>query len=370
MKISLLGHGFIAKAHANAYLVSPRFFQLSEEPELSVVYGRDLGSLKAFAKKFGFKTYTTDLTEAISMGEVIDNCLPNHMHAAPTISALNNGKHVLLEKPMAMNAQEAREIVEASKKAGDDVKGMLAFNYRFLPAVALAKELIEEGRLGKVHEYRAAYLHESLTRPSARATWRQSRELSGTGALGDLGSHVIDMALYLLGAIKGIMGKTYTVKQELPSRDGTMVPQEVDDAFVALLSFTSGAYGVVEASKVSPGMKNFFRFEVHGSKGSLAFNLERPNELNFFTFDDEQKVSGFRTIIATDPSHPYGGIWWPPGHVLGWEHSIDIEIGHFLDCVANNKPIYPGATLEDGLLNQKIIDDISLSSEKGQWVTL
>ncbi len=326
--------------------------------------------MKAFAKKFGFKTYTTDLSEAISIGDLVDNCLPNHMHAAPTISALSKGKHVLLEKPMAMNAQEAQEIVEAHKKAGDGVKGMLAFNYRFLPAVALAKELIEEGRLGKIHEYRAAYLHESLMRPNARATWRQSRELSGTGALGDLGSHAIDMASYLVGTIKAVMGKTYTVRQELPSRGGEMISQEVEDAFAALLSFEDGAYGVVEASKVSPGMKNFFRFEVHGSKGSLAFNLERPNELKFFTFDDEQKISGFRTIMATDPSHPYGGMWWPPGHVLGWEHSIDIEIGHFLECVASGSPVPPGATLEDGLLNQKIIDDISLSSEKGQWITV
>ncbi|WP_449462450.1 Gfo/Idh/MocA family oxidoreductase [Tardisphaera miroshnichenkoae] len=370
MKIALLGHGFIARAHANAYLVSPRFFELREQPELSVVYGRDLGSLKAFAKRFGFKTYTTNLAEAISNGEVVDNCLPNYMHAAPTISALSEGKHVILEKPMAMNAKEAQKIVEAHKKAGEHVKGMVAFNYRFLPAVALAKELIDEGRLGNIHEYRAAYLHESLTRPSAKATWRQSKELSGTGALGDLGSHVLDMASYLVGTVKAVMGRTYTVKQELPSREGKMVSQEVDDAFAALLSFDSGAYGVVEASKVSPGMKNFFRFEVHGSKGSLTFNLERPNELRFFTFDDEQKISGFRTIMATDPSHPYGGLWWPPGHVLGWEHSIDIEVGHFLDCVASDKPVFPGATLEDGLLNQKIIDNVLLSSEKGQWVTM
>ncbi|MGC8601545.1 MAG: Gfo/Idh/MocA family protein [Thermoprotei archaeon] len=367
MKIALLGHGFIAKAHANAYLVSPRFFNLGEETELQVVYGRDIGSLKAFAKAFGFRDYTTDLKEAISSGDVVDNCLPNYMHASPTIYALSMKKHILLEKPMAMSAKEAKDIVEAFKRAGDKLKAMVAFNYRFLPAIALARELIGEGRLGTVHEFRAAYLHESLARPNAVAGWRQNKEFSGTGALGDLGSHALDMARYLVGNVTEVMGSTYTVRKELPTADGGTVAQGVDDSFTSLLHFDGGAYGIVEASKVAPGMKNFFRIEIHGSKGTITFNLERPNELNFFTFDDERKVSGFKTIMATDPLHPYASLWWPPGHVLGWEHSIDIEVGHFMNCVINDKPIVPGATLEDGLANQKLIDAIQVSSEKKQW---
>jgi len=361
-KISLLGHGFIGKAHAHAYASAPHFFDLKDKPVLNYVYGRDLSSLSSFAQRFNFQNYTNDLKLALRSSEVIDNCLPNYLHYKPALEALEGGKAVLLEKPMAMNVEQAEQLAKAAKGKS----AMIAFNYRFLPAVALAKRLITEGKIGEVHEFRAAYLHDSLANPKSPAGWRQIKEYAGTGALGDLGSHVIDMARFLVGEVSEVSGQTQILYPERPSREGS-VKIAVDDSFTSLVKFANGATGVLEASKVAPGMKNFFRFEVHGNSGTIAFNLERPNELSFYAVEQDKGMAGFKTIMATDPSHPYAAAFWPPGHVLGWEHAINIEIAHFLRAIEGDEKIEPGATFEDGLRAQKVIAAIERSAQSGKW---
>ena len=369
-RVLLLGHGFMGRAHAHAYNAAPEFFDLTERPELSLVYGRDTNSLRSFASHFGFKGIASELEKALSSSsyDILDNCLPNHLHANPTIAALNNGKSVLVEKPMALNVEEAQEMVKAYERAGKGVKAMVGFNYRFLPAIALAKQLINEGKIGNVTEFRAAYLHESLARPNATAGWRQQREYAGTGALGDLGSHVIDMARYLVGEIKDVVAKLDVHRPELASSTGEKLKVTVDDAFRSLVNFTGGATGVIEASKVAPGMRNSFRFDVHGEKGTISFNLERPNELQLFSFGEDFSVQGFNTILAAGPSYPYSGGFWPEGHVLGWEHSVMIEVAHFVKSVEEDLSVEPGASLRDGLAVQKVIEAMQRSSEIGAWI--
>jgi len=367
IRVSVLGHGFIAKAHAHAYLTAPEFYEM-KKPELELVYGRDEKSLSDFARRFGFSAYSTDLSRSISEGDVVDNCLPNHLHATPTLEALEKGKHVVLEKPMALSVKDAEEMVLAANKAG--VKAAIGFNYRFLPAISLAKKLIGEGRIGKVHEFRGAYLQEYLSNPNIPVAqsgvligWRQRKELAGSGSLGDLGSHLIDMARYLVGEIREVVAQEQILYPERPTETGEKIRVEVDDAFSSLVKFDGGATGVIEASRVAPGMKNQQRIEVHGNKGSIAFNLERPNELSVY-LEDEPSTAGFRTIIADDPH------WWPAGHVLGWEHSVVMEIAQFLRAVENDEPLYPMASFQDGLSVQKVLDTIERSARSGRWETV
>jgi len=364
IKVSVLGHGFIGKAHAHAYLTAPEFYDV-QRPELEVAYGRNEAALADFARRFSFKRYSTKLDEAIRDSDIVDNCLPNHLHHGPTLDALESGKNVLLEKPMAVNVDQAEELAKEAEKAG--VKAAVGFNYRFLPAISLAKKLIDEGRIGRVHEFRGAYLQGYLADPNTPVAqsgtligWRQRKETAGSGSLGDLGSHLIDMSHYLLGEISEVSAQEQILYPERPTETGEKIKIEVDDAFASLVRFKGGAIGVIEASRVAPGMKNQLRIEIHGNKGSIAFNLERPSELSVY-FEEGAQTSGFRTILAHDPH------WWPPGHVLGWEHSVVIEIAHFLDAVENDKPVYPMATFQDGLYVQKVIDAVERSSRSGKW---
>ncbi|MEM4199312.1 MAG: Gfo/Idh/MocA family oxidoreductase [Nitrososphaerota archaeon] len=369
--VGMLGYAFMGKAHSNAFIKMPRMMQqVPAIPRLVAIYGRTEPQVRAAAERFGYKRYYTDWRQLIHDSEVelVDNGLPNNLHRDPCIEAAQNGKHILCEKPLALNAKEAEEMYRAAEKAR--VKHMVAFNYRFVPAVILAKKLIEGGRIGKILQFRGAYLQDWIMDPSFPLVWRLRKEVAGSGALGDLGAHVFDLARYLVGEVDSVMGVTKTFIEERPlpedpSRRGKVT---VDDAFISLVKFKNGAIGSVEATRFGAGCKNLLRFEIHGSEGTLVFNLERLNELELFERRGDAENQGYRRILVTEPGHPYISNWWPPGHIIGWEHTFVHEIHHFIDCVVNDKPISPmGATFLDGLKNNQILDAVLKSAETGRW---
>ena len=349
--VGLLGYAFMGKAHVNGYrTLSYMAWPSPLQPRLVAIAGRDEQAVSTAAGRFGFERYVTDWRDLVSDPEVelFDNSGPNNLHAEPTIAAAEAGKHVLCEKPLGRTAAESYEIWQRVAKTG--VKHMTAFNYRFVPAVRLARELIASGELGEIHHFRGGYLQEwGSTEAQA---WRFERDAAGSGALGDLGAHVIDLARYLVGELDSVAASTRTFK---PGR-------EVDDAFEAIAEFANGAIGTIEASRFATGRKNAFSWEINGSKGSLAFDLERLNELQH-----SDGTKGFRTILVSEPEHPFWHWWWPQGHMIGWEHTFVHEIRHLLDAIAGDTDINPhGATFEDGYRTAEICDAILRSAESGK----
>ena len=372
--VGMLGYSFMGKAHTNGYKKMPVFFYPPPaKPRLVAICGRSEKGVAAAARRFGYEKYYTDWRDLVKDKEIelVDNGLPNNMHAAPSIAAVEAGKNILCEKPLAMNAREASRMYKAAEKAG--VKHMVGFNYRFVPALALAKKLIEEGYLGEILQYRAVYLQEWIMDPNFELVWRLRKDIAGSGALGDLGAHILDQARFLVGDVESVCGmaKTFIEERPLPEDATKKGKVDVDDAFIAMLRFENGAIGNVEASRFCAGRKNFERIEVHGTEGSIEFNLERLDELNVYSKRDQSDRRGFRNILVTDTTHPYIERWWPEGHIIGWEHTFIHEIYHLVDCIVNDKPIAPiGATFYDGLKCQEILDAITQSSEKDEWVTI
>ena len=369
--VGLIGHGFMGRAHSLAWRNIALFTDSPITPVLRAVAGRREDAVREFAGRFGFERYYTDYRLMIKDPdiEVIDNVTPNYMHKEPTIEAIEAGKHVIVEKPPALNAREAYEMYKAAERA--NVVNMVAFNYRFVPAIILARQLISSGRLGRIYHFRAFYLQQSLANPSAPMTWRLRREYAGFGTLADLGSHVIDLARYLIGEITEVNGTLYTFNRLRPNpASGISEEVNVDEGFTAMVKFSNGAIGVIEASKLATGHFNSLIIEVNGSEGSIRFNLERINELEvYFTSDGE--LSGFRSILVTQRGHPFIKFWWPPGHVLGWEHTFTHEIYHFLTRLNEGRSVVPeAADFKDGWRVMSIIEAIAKSSEEGRWVTV
>jgi predicted dehydrogenase len=261
-------------------------------------------------------------------------------------------------------------MLDTVNKAG--VKHMVAFNYRFVPAIRQAYELIKSGALGEIFHFRAVYLQEWITDPNFPMIWRLDKKLAGSGALGDLGAHIIDLARFLVGEPKSVMAMTRTFITERPLSDGSGTGKvDVDDAFEAVVEFANGAVGTLEASRFCPGRKNYEVFEINGSKGSIKFNLERFNELEVFWTDGKRETQGFTDVLVTESFHPFWSNWWPHGHIIGWEHTFVHEIAHLLDCIVNNKDIAPyGATFEDGYRNAVICDAILQSAQDGKRVSI
>jgi predicted dehydrogenase len=349
--IGMLGYAFMGKAHANAYRkLAYMTWPPPLMPRLVSLAGRDEQAVTEAARRYGFKRHVGDWRDLVSDPEVelFDNSGPNNLHAEPTIAAAEAGKHVFCEKPLGRTADESYEIWQRVEAAG--VKHMTAFNYRFVPAVRLARQLIEAGELGEIHHFRGRYLQEWGT--TTDDAWRFHADAAGSGALGDLGAHVIDLARYLVGEIVAVSAETRTF---FPGR-------EVDDAFEAVTSFASGAVGTVEATRFAAGRKNALSWEINGSKGSLVFDLERLNELQF-----SEGTRGFRTILVSQPDHPFWEWWWPEGHMIGWEHTFVHEIHHLLDAIANGKDVAPhGATFEDGYRAAEVCDTVLRSAESGR----
>jgi len=369
--VGLIGHGFMGRAHSLAWRNITLFTDSPLTPVLKAVAGRSEDALRGFAARFGFERYYTDYKLMIKDPgiDIIDNVTPNYMHAEPTIEAMEAGKHVIVEKPMAMNSREAYEMVRVAERTG--VINMVAHNYRFVPAIVLARQLIGSGSLGRIYHFRALYLQQSLANPEAPMTWRLRREYAGYGTIADLGSHVIDLARYLIGEVISVNGTLYTFNRfRVNQATGVREEVNVDEGFTAMLRFENGAVGLIEASKLATGHYNSLIIEVNGSEGSIRFDLERINELEVHLAKDGE-LSGFRRILVTQRTHPYLRFWWPPGHVLGWEHTFTHEVYHFLTRLAEGKDVAPeAANFRDGLRVMRIIEAIAESSEKGTWVNV
>jgi predicted dehydrogenase len=292
--------------------------------------------------------------------QLFDNGGPNDAHAEPCIAAAEAGKHVFCEKPLGRTAEESKAMLDAVNKAG--VKHMVAFNYRFVPAIRQAKQLIESGALGQIYHYRAVYLQEwIMPHYGTPMIWRLDKSAAGSGALGDLGAHIIDLGHYLVGDMKSVSAMTKTFIKERPYADGSGTGTvDVDDAFVAAVEFENGAVGTLEATRFAGGRKNHEVLEINGEKGSIRFNLERMNELDVFWVGDEPKeTQGFTNVLISEAYHPWWEHWWPQGHMIGWEHTFIHEVTHLLDCIVNDRDVAPyGATFEDGYKAAVVCDAI------------
>ena len=296
--------------------------------------------------------------------DLVDVVTPGYAHRGIVLAALEAGKHVLCEKPLANTLEEAREMAVAAKEAG--TVNMVCFNYRRAPAVQLARKLIEEGRLGEIRHWRAAYLQDFVVDPAFPLIWRFRKELAGSGALGDIGAHIIDLAHFLVGPIAEVTGMTETFVKERPLEEGAGTGGvTVDDAAAFLARFEGGAIGTFEASRFAAGRRNKNAFEINGSRGSVAFDLERMNELEVYFTDDPDDVQGFRTVSVTQPDHPYAGAWWPPGHILGYEHTFVHTIKDLLGGIRTGKS--PAPTFEDGYRCQAVLDAVERSAASGEW---
>ncbi len=373
--IGMLGYAFMGKAHTNAFKKLPyMMYPPVAIPKLVAVCGRNAEATAAAAQRYGYQGYYTDWREMIKNPaiDVFDNGGPNDAHAEPTIAAAQAGKHVFCEKPLARTAEEAKTMLDAVEKAG--VKHMVAFNYRFVPAIVQAKKLIESGALGRIFHFRAVYLQEWIIDPNFPKIWRLDKSVAGSGALGDLGAHIIDLARFLVGEPKSVMGMTKTFIEERPLGDGSgkMGKIDVDDAFVSLFEFENGALGTLEASRFCQGRKNYNSLEINGENGTIQFNLERMNELNVFWANEEPKETrGFHNINVSESYHPYWENWWPQGHIIGWEHSFVHEFHHFFDAIVNKKPVAPwGADFVDGYRNAVICDAIVNSAQGKRQVDI
>jgi len=372
LKIGMLGYRFMGKAHSNALARLPMFFPDAPAIERHTLIGRDEGALADAAGRFGFSHTATDWEDVIDEVDVFYNLGPNHLHAEPSIAALEAGTPVFCEKPLAPTLDEAEAMRDAASEAG--VPAGCAFNYRFVPAIQYAKNLIDSGELGEIRHVRGQYLQDWLVDPDAPWAWRMDADLAGSGALGDLGAHTVDLARFLVGEqagdIERVSGHLQTFVDERPvyADDGETIeeyrPVTVDDAYSANAEFENGAVGSFEASRFATGHKNDHTIEIHGSEGSLRFGLERLNELEVLTGDSR----GYETVLVTDESDPYVEHWWPPGHVIGWEHTFVHENYEFLSAVDAAGEFSP--SFQDAYEVQTILDAIERADERGEWITI
>ena len=372
--VGMLGYAFMGKAHSNAMKKIPyMMYPPVAIPKLVAISGRDEAKVAEAAKRFGYQKYYTDWRAMIEDPEVqlVDNGGPNNLHADPSILAAQLGKHVLCEKPLARTAAEAKAMWDAVETA--KIKHMVAFNYRFVPAVRMIRDLIDQGAFGRIYHFRAMYLQEwIMPHYGTPIIWRLEKDVAGSGALGDLGAHIIDLAHYLVGGVKSVSGLTSTFIKERDKGDGGTGLVDVDDAFAAAVEFENGAIGTLESTRFAAGRKNHNVFELNAEKGSVRFNLERMNEAEVFWIDDKPKeTQGFHNVLVSEGYHPWWGNWWPHGHIIGWEHTFVHEINHLLDAIVNDKPVGPhGATFEDGYRCAVVCDGIVQSAQSGRRVDI
>lgn len=371
--IGILGYAFMGKAHSNAFKTIPyMMYPPAAIPKLVAISGRNEEAVAEAARRYGYAHYYTDWREMLENDEVdvFDNGGPNNHHAEPCIEAAKAGKHVFCEKPLGRTAEESKAMLDAVEKAG--VKHMVAFNYRFVPAIMQAKKLIESGALGQIYHWRAVYLQEWGMDRNMPISWRFQKDIAGSGALGDLGAHSIDLARFLIGEPKSVMGYTQNWISSRPDGSGGMTKSDVDDGFITAVEFENGALGTFEATRFAKGRKNRNSFEINGENGSIVFNLERLNELEVFWADDNPNTTqGFHNVLVSEPFHPYWENWWPQGHMIGWEHSFVHEFDHFFRAIVNNTDVAPyGATFVDGYRNSVICDAILESASTGRRVDI
>ena len=381
--IGQVGYAFMGAAHSQAWQTAPRFFDLPMHPELRVLCGRDPAALAEAARRFGWQSTETDWTRLVARDDVdlIDICTPGDTHADIAIAALDAGKHVLCEKPLANTVAEAQAMTAAADRAaGRGVLAMVGFTYRRVPAVALARRLVEQGRIGEIRHVRAQYLQDWLADPAAPMTWRLDKEKAGSGALGDIAAHVVDLTQHITGerilTVTGLL-ETFVHERPLPAQGSTARlggsngsaaatgPVTVDDTAMFLARFGEGAVGVFEATRAATGRKNAIRVEVNGSRGSLAFDFEDMNVLQFFDAEEPSDTAGFRRILVTEPDHPYTGHWWPPGHGLGYEHGFTHQVADLVTAIGGGQQPLP--SFADGLQVQAVLAAVERSAAAGTW---
>ncbi|WP_241238218.1 Gfo/Idh/MocA family protein [Nocardioides pantholopis] len=380
LAVAMVGHAFMGAAHSQAWRSAPRFFDLPLDPVMALVCGRDAGRAADAATRLGWAASESDWRRVVTREDIdlVDICTPGDSHAEIAVAALEAGKHVLCEKPLANTVAEAEEMAAAAERAAaHGVRTMVGFTYRRVPAVALARQLVAAGRIGELRHVRAQYLQDWIADPEAPLTWRLDKERAGSGALGDIGAHVIDLAQHIAGdRILEVSGQLDTFVKERPllaaggvGLSGTAAaergPVTVDDAAAFVARFAGGALGVFEATRFATGRKNAIRVELNGSRGSLAFDFEDMNVLTFYDAEEPAETAGFRRILVTEAAHPYVAAWWPPGHGLGYEHAFTHQV---VDLVrALGAGVDPDPTFADGLQVQRVLAAVETSSDTRRW---
>ncbi len=381
LNIAVIGSGFMGKAHSFKWLNVDKFYDLEYKPVLKTLVSRNPEGAAEFAEKWGWEKVVPDWREAVDDPEidVIDISTPTFTHHDIAIAAAKAGKHIYCEKPCSIGAQQAKEMAEAADAAG--VVHYLNHNYRRVPAIAYAKQLIEEGRLGTIYHYRGAYLQDWIMDPSFPKTWHFYKEQAGGGPLYDLMSHAVDTARFLIGELKAVSAiqKTFIKERPLPGQnsgvfnagkveDGVKSPVEVDDASFMIAEFENGALGSFDTSRFGAGRKNFNTFEIYGSRGALCFDFERMNELQYLNLDDPADEQGFRTLQVTNATHPYAGAWWAPGHGIGYENTMVNAAADFVLAIQKGTQITPN--LNDGVKIMRVLDAIELSDSEKRRVEI
>jgi predicted dehydrogenase len=370
VNVALIGYAFMGKAHSNAYRQVTPFFSPALTPRMKVICGRTPSAVRAAAREYGWDEAATDWQEVVRRKDIdiVDVSTPGDSHMEIAIAAARAGKVVFCEKPLANTVRESERMLAAVEKAG--VLHMICHNYRRAPAVMLAKQLIVDGQLGDIRHYRGTYLQDWITDPKFPLVWRLDKNKAGSGALGDIAAHSIDLARFLVGEIAEVTGDlaTFIKLRPLPDNPKKRGRVTVDDASTALVRFANGAIGTIEATRMAPGRKNYNRFEINGSRGSLAFDLERMNELELYLESDQQRVRGFRRILVTESDHPYMKAWWPPGHIIGYEHTFTHTVYDLLEAMARDR--LPQPNFVDGVRNQRVLGAIEKSAASRRWVAV
>ncbi len=379
LNVGMIGYKFMGKAHSNAWLKAAKFFDVKGEPVMKVICGRNRDGATSM-QKFGWQSVSTDWREVVERRDIdiVDICTANDTHAEIAIAAAKAGKAIVCEKPLAMDVAQCKEMVAAVKKAG--VTNLVCHNYRRIPALALAKRMIDNGDLGKIFHYRGRYLQDWIVDPNFPIVWRLQKNVAGSGTHGDICAHIIDIGRYLVGEFSEVSGLMETFIKERPIQEaavgsglGAKAGKKigkvtVDDASMFIGRFKNGALANLEATRFALGRKNGIQVEINGSKGSLYFDFEDMNRLKYYNEADPSDRKGFRDILVTDGSQPYAGAWWPGGHIIGYEHTFINTFADFLNAAAEGKPVKPD--FEDGLRNQAVLEAVEESAKSGKWVKL
>ncbi|MFO7635713.1 MAG: Gfo/Idh/MocA family oxidoreductase [Clostridia bacterium] len=379
LNAGLIGYKFMGKAHANAFRQVNHFFQAPAKIGLRSICGRDESQVSKAMETLGFDSYDTDWKSLVKRDDIdfVDIAAPGNFHMEMAICAAEHKKHVFCEKPLAFNVKDARKMLKA---AGDNgIRHQVGFNYRFAPAVRLAKRLIDEGRIGEIYHFRGQYLQDWIVNPDFPLNWRLDKKIAGSGAHGDINAHLIDLARYLVGDFHKVVGmqKTFIKNRPLAEMSAGLTAKgisgrtgevTVDDASLFLAEFENGATGTFEATRLATGRKNGMSLEINGSRGSIRFAFERMNELQYYSVDDDPHILGFRTIQATDASHEYAPNWWPVGHILGYEHTFVHEFYEFVQCIVGERNCSPD--FHDGMKCNQVLDAVDCSITEGQWINV
>lgn len=381
LNIGMIGYKFMGRAHTNAWKKAPLFFDTHYHPVLKAVCGRHEAPLRDFARKWEWADIETDWRELVKRSDidVIDIAVPQHLHHDIVLAAAKNGKHIFCEKPMAMNSREAEEMLKACQD--NHVHHYLNHNYRRVPALQLTKKLIDEGKIGKIYHWRCAYQQDWIMDPQFPLTWQLQKEKAQAGPQWDLNSHCVDLALFLIGKITAVSALTSHFITERPlaeeatsrnlkvqAKGNEQGKVTVEDAALMMVQFENGAVGSFEATRFALGRKNRLSFEIYGSRGAIAFDLERLNELQYYSMEEDNETRGFKTILATGPEHAYISHWWPEGHIIGYEHTFVHAVADFLESLHQKKPITPNFT--DGISGLKVLEAGLLSAQKGGVIAI